>query len=240
WCRALLHRAGPDTGPSRGDWSRSWAEAELTAQEAIQAVLDGHPETNEPGVARTVAGALPAGTTLVVSSSMPVRDLEWYACPREGLRVLANRGANGIDGVVSTAVGVALAGEGHHGLLIGDLAFLHDTNGLLGLAQRGVDLTIVVVDNHGGGIFSFLPPATALARDRFEQLFGTPHSVDLAALARLHGLEATAVDEAAGLGPAVEEATAAGGVKVIVATTERAANVAVHDEIHAEVARALG
>ena len=240
WCRALLHRAGRDTGRSRGDWSGSWAEVEVAAQNAIQAVLDRHPETTEPGVARTFAGALPAGTTLVVSSSMPVRDLEWYARPREGLRVLANRGANGIDGVVSTAVGVALASEGHHGLLIGDLAFLHDTNGLLGLAQRGVDLTVVVVDNHGGGIFSFLPPATALARDRFELLFATPHGVDLAALARLHALEATAVDEAAALGPAVEEATAAGGVRVIVATTERDANVAVHDEIHTEVATALG
>ena len=212
----------------------------MAAQQAIQAVLDRHPEITEPGVARAFAGALPSGTTLVVSSSMPVRDLEWYARPREGLRVLANRGANGIDGVVSTAVGAALAGEGHHGLLIGDLAFLHDTNGMLGLAQRGVDLTIVVVDNHGGGIFSFLPPATALAPDRFELLFGTPHGVDLPALARLHGLEATSVTEAAAFGRAVDEASTAGGVRVIVATTERGANVAVHHEIHAEVATALG
>ena len=103
--------------------------------------------------------------------------------------MLANRGANGIDGVVSTAVGVALSGV-RTTLLIGDVAFLHDTNGLLGLAARGVDLTIVVVDNDGGGIFSFLPQRTSLPGDRFEQLFGTPHGVDLVAVARAHGVDA--------------------------------------------------
>jgi 2-succinyl-5-enolpyruvyl-6-hydroxy-3-cyclohexene-1-carboxylate synthase len=190
-------------------------------------------------VARALAAVLAPGTTLVVSSSMPVRDLEWYTRPRDALRVLANRGANGIDGVVSTAVGVALAGGARSALLIGDLAFLHDANGLLGLAGRGVELTIVVVDNRGGGIFSFLPPARALAPDRFETLFGTPHDVDLAALARLHGLAATAVNDAGELEPALEEAVVAGGVQVVVVGTDRGANVALHDEIHAEVVASL-
>lgn len=239
WCRALVDRRRSG-GVEEPAWLASWAEAESAAQGGIDTVLGRHREVSEPGVARTLAATLASGATLVVSSSMPVRDLEWYARPREGLRVLANRGANGIDGVVSTAVGTALATGGTTALLIGDLAFLHDVNGLLGLARRGVDLTIVVVDNHGGGIFSFLPPATELTPDRFELLFGTPHDVDLVALARLHGLGAAAVDEAAQLRPALEEAAAAGGVRVVVAATDRAANVAVHDEIHAAVAAELG
>lgn len=239
WCRALLDRGRPGGRAASPPWLASWAEAEAAAQGAIETVLGRHREVSEPLVARTVAAALAPGATLVVSSSMPVRDLEWYARPRQGLRVLANRGANGIDGVVSTAVGAALATGGTTALLIGDLAFLHDANGLLGLARRGVDLTIVVVDNHGGGIFSFLPPAMELAPDRFELLFGTPHDVDLVALARLHGLNAAAVNEAAALRPALEDAAAAGGVSVVVAATDRVANVAVHDEIHAAVAAAL-
>src|SRR5690606_37761106 len=111
---------------------------------------------SEPGVARALTGCVPEGTAIVVSSSMPVRDVEWYGTPRD-LRVLANRGANGIDGVVSTAVGVALANRRIGAptvVLVGDVAFLHDSNALLGLAARDLDLTIVVVDNDGGGIFS--------------------------------------------------------------------------------------
>ena len=239
WCRALVERARSSRSPAEQTWRASWEEAEASAQRAMDTVLGRHHEVTEPSVARTLAATLASGTTLVVSSSMPVRDLEWYARPRADVRVLANRGANGIDGVVSTAVGVALATGGPTAVLIGDLAFLHDANGLLGLAGRDLELTIVVVDNRGGGIFSFLPPASALAPDRFELLFGTPHDVDLAALARLHGLAVSAVGDAEALGPALEEATAAGGVHVVVVSTDRTANVAVHDEIHAEVAATL-
>jgi 2-succinyl-5-enolpyruvyl-6-hydroxy-3-cyclohexene-1-carboxylate synthase len=136
---------------------------------------------------------------------------------------------------VSTAAGVA-AGTGEPvTVLVGDVAFLHDSNALLGLADRGLDLTIVVVDNRGGGIFSFLPQATALSPDRFEQLFGTPHDVDLAALAGVHGVPATEVRAAADLAPAL----AGSGTRVVVVRTDRAANVAVHAELNAAVAAAL-
>src|SRR4029077_12483787 len=151
-------------------------------------------EPTEPGVARALLAALPGGATLVASSSMPIRDLEWYGRPRPGVRVVANRGANGIDGVVSTAVGVALGSGRPTALLIGDVARLHASNGLLGAAARPLDLTIVAVDNDGGGIFSFLPQASALDQERFEQLCGTPHGVDLAALAAVHGVPATSWD----------------------------------------------
>jgi 2-succinyl-5-enolpyruvyl-6-hydroxy-3-cyclohexene-1-carboxylate synthase len=184
-------------------------------------------------VARTLLDALAAGSTLVASSSMPVRDLEWYGRPRDGVRVVANRGANGIDGVVSTAVGVALGTGGPTVLLIGDVALLHDTNGLLGAAARAVDLTIVCVDNDGGGIFSFLPQAGAIDHDRFELLFGTPHGVDLPALAHVHGVDTVPWGDLGG-------ALAGGrGVRLVHVRTERRANVAVHDEIHRAVSGAL-
>ena len=216
---------------------RSWAAAEASAQAAFDRVLAGGA-TSDPLVARAVAAALPTGATLVVSSSMPVRDLEWYAAPRPDLRVLANRGANGIDGVTSTAVGVAATG-GRTAVLIGDLAFLHDANGLLGLASRGLDLTIVVVDNRGGAIFSFLPQQTSLSTQRFEQLFGTPQDVHLAGLAAAHGLPTVTVHEADLVGPTVGGLAAGGGTTLVIVETDRSANVAVHDAVHAAVAAAL-
>jgi 2-succinyl-5-enolpyruvyl-6-hydroxy-3-cyclohexene-1-carboxylate synthase len=218
---------------------RSWVAADAEAASALTAVLAARRDVTEPGVARSLVAALPSGAELVVSSSMPVRDVEWYSAPRTGLRVHANRGANGIDGVVSTAVGAALGSGRPTAVLIGDVAFLHDTNALLGIARRGIDLAVVVVDNDGGGIFSFLPQATSLEGDRFEQLFGTPHGVDPGAVAAAHGLDVTRLDAADEVGPAVAGALATGGVHVLVARTERTANVAVHDELHAAVAAAL-
>jgi 2-succinyl-5-enolpyruvyl-6-hydroxy-3-cyclohexene-1-carboxylate synthase len=229
-CIALEKRV---TGATGTPWLARWQHAEGRAQAAIDAVLLGHHEPTEPAAARMLLAALPTGATLVASSSMPIRDLEWYGAPRDGVRVLANRGANGIDGVVSTAVGAALGTGAPTALLIGDIALLHDGNGLLGAALRDIDLTIVVVDNDGGGIFSFLPQASALPNERFEQLFGTPHGVDPAALAAVHGIPTLPWDDLA-------DALAKGpGVRLVHVRTDRAANVAVHDEINRAVVAAL-
>jgi 2-succinyl-5-enolpyruvyl-6-hydroxy-3-cyclohexene-1-carboxylate synthase len=217
-------------------WLREWTAAEDAAQHAIDEVLTAQIELTEPFVARAVAGY---ASTLVVSSSMPVRDLEWYAAPRDGLRVLANRGANGIDGVVSTAVGVAIESGEPVTVLIGDIAFLHDSNALLGLASRDLDLTIVVVDNRGGGIFSFLPQATTYAPDAFEALFGTPHDVDITTLAAAHGIPTVRVHAPGGLVSALEVASYAPGSHVVLVPTDRHTNVAVHEQVHAAVAVAL-
>ncbi|HEY2331812.1 MAG TPA: 2-succinyl-5-enolpyruvyl-6-hydroxy-3-cyclohexene-1-carboxylic-acid synthase [Acidimicrobiales bacterium] len=237
WCSSLAAElAGLDVDAG---WASGWRTAEAAAQAAVDRVLGRRPAISEPAVARHLAAELPDGATLVVGSSMPVRDVEWFSAPRSGLRVLANRGANGIDGVVSTAVGVALACDGAPtAALVGDLSFLHDASALLALADRRVDLTIVVVDNRGGGIFSFLPQAAAIPPDRFELLFGTPHDVDLLALARVHGLAVRGVRTAADLDDALGSVGEL-GVRVVVARTDRASNVAVHDELHAEVARVL-
>lgn len=228
-CRALALRVRGAAGTT---WAARWRRAESVAQAALDA---GTAALSEPAIARTVGASVPDGGSLVVSSSMPVRDVEWYVAPRHGLTVHANRGANGIDGVVSTAVGVALASGAPTALLIGDLAFLHDANGLLALAGRTVDLTIVVVDNAGGAIFSFLPQRAQLPVERFEQLFGTPTGTDPAAVARAHGLE---VVEAATLDD-VRAAVARRGTKVVVVRSDRNANVAAHDALHRAVQAAL-
>ncbi len=219
---------------ARTPWAARWRRAEERAQTALSAALAEVARPTEPGLARALVAALPDGSMLVVSSSMPVRDVEWYAVPRHGLRIVANRGANGIDGVVSTAVGVALGSARPTTLLIGDIAFLHDQNGLLGLASRGADLTVVVVDNDGGGIFSFLPQATQVPAERFEALFGTPHGVDPLAVAAYHGLPGLELLDLADLAGAI-----GCGPRVVRVRTDRADNVAVHQALHAAVAAAL-
>lgn len=220
-------------------WLQRWSGADQLAAAVMASQLDDGTGMSEPAVARTVAAALPAGSGLVVSSSMPVRDLEWYSAPRTGLSVMANRGANGIDGVVSTAVGVALARSGPVAVLIGDVAMLHDSNALLGLASRDVDLTVVVVDNDGGGIFSFLPQAAALPPARFEELFGTPHGVDLVTLVGAHGLDATVITDTDSLARAVAASAGSAGTSVVVVRTSRDTNVSVHARLHDDVTEAL-
>lgn len=210
--------------------AQAWREASELVGAAIDRTLEAVP-LSEPAVARRLTRSLPPGSVLVTSSSMPVRDVEWFGVVRRDLRVLANRGANGIDGVVSTAVGASLVGA-KTTLLIGDVAFLHDSNGLLGLADRGVDLTIVVLDNDGGGIFSFLPQRAELDGDRFERFFGTPHGLDLVALSRAHGVEAERVED-------VEQLDWRRGVRVLVVPTDRDANVALHRRLEEAAVRAV-
>jgi 2-succinyl-5-enolpyruvyl-6-hydroxy-3-cyclohexene-1-carboxylate synthase len=226
-------------GPAPRDWQERWRAASDAAATAVAATLARESTPNEPAIARDVVAALPDGAGLVVASSMPIRDVERYAAPREGLTVLANRGANGIDGTVSTAVGLAIGSGSPTALLVGDIAFLHDSNGLLGVGARGIDLVCVVVDNDGGGIFSFLPQARALPTERFETLFGTPHGLDLVAVAAAFGVDARALGRDDQVGGAVREAIAKGGVHVLVARTDRAANIDVHGRIDAAVAAAV-
>ncbi len=217
------------------EWRAAWAAADAVAQDAIDGVLVDAP-LSEPAVARRLTRDLPPGSALVCSSSMPIRDVEWFGVPRADLRVVANRGANGIDGVVSTAVGVACAGV-RTTLLIGDVAFLHDSNGLLGLADRGAELggldcTIVVLDNDGGGIFSFLPQHEVLEHDRYEALYGTPHHLDLAGLAAAHGVRAERVTDP-------DQLDWRPGVRVLVVPGDRDENLALHRRLGEAVTDAV-
>ena len=234
---ALLAAALTDRLPApperAGAWLSGWLEAEHRAQAAIEAALAG--DLSDPSVARLLGRALPNPSNWVIASSMPIRDAEWYADSVGAARVFSNRGANGIDGVIATATGVALATGSPTFVLIGDVAFVHDASSLTALARRDIDLRIVCVDNDGGGIFNFLPQATTLAPDRFEQLFGTPHGTDLGALAAAHGLPARLVTDRAAFAAAVAEP----GTRVVLVRSDRATNVVVHDAVHAAVGEAL-
>lgn len=213
-------------------WLDRWGAAETAAQAALSKWCGA--TWSEPTVARTVTDAL-GSSQLVVSSSMPIRDVEWFGTVTPDATVHANRGANGIDGVVSTAIGVALATRRHTVLLIGDVALLHDANGLIGLARRDVSLTVVVVNNDGGSIFSFLPQATVVGESVFESLYGTPHGVSFASLAAAHGLEHIEVVDAAALSAAVRSP----GVRIVEARFARGANVAAHESANAAAVSAV-
>lgn len=231
--RSVVHQGAPTA------WREGWIAADQLAVAAINSVLAQQVEATEPGVVVDLFTLLDSQGIVVLSSSMPVRDAEWFAPARTGLRVLCNRGANGIDGVTSTAVGAALT-SAPTALLIGDVAFLHDTNALLGLMARQVNLVIIVIDNNGGGIFSFLPAHDLLETERFEQLFGTPHGVDLVKLAAAHQVPAERVATRTGVQAAIAGALTRGGPRVIVVSTNRDQNLAVHRELNLAVSRAIG
>jgi 2-succinyl-5-enolpyruvyl-6-hydroxy-3-cyclohexene-1-carboxylate synthase len=230
--------AAPGPGPA-SPWLRGWLEAERLAREAIDGLLDEWAEPFEGRVARDLVGWMPGRGTLVVGSSMPVRDVDAFARPRDGLRFVANRGLSGIDGFVATALGVAAATDEPVAALCGDLTLLHDASSLLGAAGRPRGVTLVVVDNDGGGIFSFLPQAQ-LPAGLFEPLFGTPHGLDLTALAAAARVPARVVEKAADLVPALDAALAGGGTQLVVVRSDRAANLARHRTLTEAVAVAVG
>ncbi len=227
-------------------WSTAWQGAEERARAVIaEMVGPAGPDVpiTEPSLAHRLFRALPEEATLVVSSSMPVRDLEAYGVARlRPPRVVANRGANGIDGVVSTAVGVAVAG-GPTVALVGDLAFLHDASAMVAVAGDEVDLTVVVADNRGGGIFSFLPAAEVLDPRTFETLFGTPPGPDPGAVASGFGWPVDDLGPAAGPGgleSALARRVGAGSRSVIrVHLPGRTANVHHHRLIQDAIVAAV-
>jgi 2-succinyl-5-enolpyruvyl-6-hydroxy-3-cyclohexene-1-carboxylate synthase len=184
--------------------------------------------------------ALPAGALLVLGSSTPVRDVDRLAVPRPGVTVLANRGVAGIDGTISTAVGAALAHQGAGGgpafALMGDLTFLHDLTGLLlGEGEARPDLTVVVPDNDGGGIFAQLEPGQPRYAGTYRRVFGTPHGRDLVAVARSLGWAASEVGDPDQLAAAL----AAGGPRVVVVRTDAAAEAELAGRLRAAAAAAL-
>jgi 2-succinyl-5-enolpyruvyl-6-hydroxy-3-cyclohexene-1-carboxylate synthase len=245
-CRAVVDRVGP--GQPDRSWSRGWQAAESAAQSALTELLEPDPGPGgdlgplaESALARRLLRSLASEAIMVVSSSMPVRDVEAFAPPRSSPpSVLANRGANGIDGVVSTALGVALGSGRPTVALVGDLAFLHDCSALV--RGPGIDppCTIVVADNGGGGIFSFLPPASALDATTFEHLFGTPQATDVAAVAGGFGLPVTDVDNVDSAVSAVGRTLGSGRLSVVrVRLPGRDENVEGHRRVNRSVVGAV-
>ena len=180
---------------------------------------------------------LPGTATVVVASSMPVRDVETFFPARpDPPRVLANRGANGIDGTVSTAFGAAAA-YGPVVLVIGDVALAHDVGGLLAATRLGLKITIVLLDNDGGGIFNFLP--VSREGEDFERHVATPHGLDFAHAAELYGCGYERAGDPEGFRAALDRAVAADRTTIVAVRTDRDANVALHREVWEAVARSV-
>ncbi len=206
-------------------WLESWRSADEAAAVAIDHTLGD--ELSEPLVARKLGEWLPRDAALFVASSMPVRDVESYLAVRlDAPRVLSNRGANGIDGTVSAAFGAVAAAGGPVVLLIGDVALAHDVGGLLANRRLALAITIVLLNNDGGGIFHFLPVATQA--DAFEEHVATPHGLDFARAAELYGCAYERPADAAELRRSVERSLGSGSTTIIEVRTDREQNVELH------------
>jgi 2-succinyl-5-enolpyruvyl-6-hydroxy-3-cyclohexene-1-carboxylate synthase len=223
-------------GPGASDWLDSWQRADRAARAALDAALD-EAGVSEPRLARDLLAVLPGGALLWSGSSMPIRDLDSHMAARGDIAVRASRGASGIDGTVSAAIGAALAHGGPAYALIGDLAFLHDAAGLtLGPREPRPDLCLIVVNNDGGGIFSTLEQA---AFDGFERLFGTSHGAALHHLAAAFGVPYQRLEQADDLGKAIQ----GNGLRMVEVRTDRAAGASLRTRLRAvaeEAIRAAG
>jgi 2-succinyl-5-enolpyruvyl-6-hydroxy-3-cyclohexene-1-carboxylate synthase len=225
------------TAPS--EWTSRWQALDGVAAKAIADTSRSAPFPNEPAVARIVVENAPVGAYVTVGSSMPIRDVDTFGgTSSRPIRVFGNRGTNGIDGIVSAALGTAATGQPAIAL-VGDVSMFHDLNALGTAAQLDLPLTIVVINNDGGGIFHFLPQRDPDVLDplTFEKYLGTPHGTDFVAIATALGLEAYNVDEADELARLIS--TVGDKPRLVQVRTERDANVELHHKIAAAVAKAL-
>jgi 2-succinyl-5-enolpyruvyl-6-hydroxy-3-cyclohexene-1-carboxylate synthase len=219
----------PSAGAARADasWLRLWRDADATAGAALTTALADVAGLSEPLVARRLGEWLHPEHTLFVAASMPIRDVELYLPAARPLpRVLSNRGANGIDGIVSSAFGAAAASPEPVVVLIGDVALAHDLGGLLAARRLGLELTIVLLNNDGGGIFHFLPVSGE--GDTFTEHVATPHGLDFSHAAALYGLRHVPARNEQELRGSLDSAIGSGTVTLIEVTTERAENLALH------------
>jgi len=214
------------------DWADRWTAAEATAQEAIDEVLGEIDALNEPALHRSLGAQFASGDRVLLASSMPVRDAEAYLRGGDDdVRFFSNRGANGIDGLISTACGIATGCRGTTWVVLGDLALAHDLGGLAALRTASASIRLVVIDNGGGGIFDFLPQAGQIESERFERLFTTPSRLDFEQVAGLFGLTYMEIGQLAHLDRLADLSRVLAHVRV-----ERDANV----EIHRRIAEAVG
>ena len=211
----------------RAGWREQWISAGKRATAAIAATIVSTP-LHEGHVVRALSARLPDTGQVFIGSSMPIRAADsFWPLARPQQRFFANRGASGIDGLVSTGLGVATGrNPSPTVLLLGDLSLYHDMNGLWALQRHGIRATIVVCDNNGGGIFNFLPQAEH--QDVFEEIFATPLGLDLSQVARLYGLVYSPVSDRSGLEPAIADAIAAPTPTMVVVRFKREDSVSGH------------
>ncbi|HYH52538.1 MAG TPA: 2-succinyl-5-enolpyruvyl-6-hydroxy-3-cyclohexene-1-carboxylic-acid synthase [Solirubrobacterales bacterium] len=204
-----------------------WLEADAAAQAALDQTLDGAEPITEPALHRALGAAHRSGDLVYTSSSMPIRDQETFLAANDtDVLFLSNRGANGIDGLLSSGIGAAQASGRPTTIISGDLGFLHDIGGLAALRDVSTPVRIVVIDNDGGGIFHFLPQESALDSGEFEALLGTPRGVDVTKAAALFDLPHQRLKSLAELPDAL-----AAGAGLIDVKTDRQANVEAHREL---------
>jgi len=212
----------------------TWMALDATCATAAGKALDDLVFPNEPEIARSLIATLKAGETVHVGSSMPIRDVDTFAIPRSDITVFANRGVNGIDGTISTAIGVALAGRSVT-LLVGDVAALHDATALAEAVRLSASLRVIVVNNDGGGIFSLLPQAKngLISTDVYERHWGTPHGLSLCNVASGFGMESREVETLNEYVAAISEPVT--GPELIELRTDRDENLSHHREVRAAI-----
>jgi 2-succinyl-5-enolpyruvyl-6-hydroxy-3-cyclohexene-1-carboxylate synthase len=226
--------------PANRGWLDTWKAVDQATAAAIESALALEEDPFEGRAAAEVAALVPEGGTLVVGNSMPIRDVDAFVRgDQRRLRIVGNRGANGIDGVISTALGAAAVATGPVVLLVGDLSFLHDLNGMLAACKYDLDATVVVLNNDGGGIFSFLPQAEQLDVPTFEALFGTPTGLDIAAATQLFGASHARPRDWGAFRREFCRSLDGHGLSVIELITDRDRNVTQHRAVWAAVAEAL-
>jgi 2-succinyl-5-enolpyruvyl-6-hydroxy-3-cyclohexene-1-carboxylate synthase len=239
-CAAVCDGLAEGDAAPRGAWLADFAAADRRTSAAVERCLAEEESLLEPRAVRELDKALPDGSLLYVSNSLPVRDLDAFLpASTRPLRVLSNRGANGIDGMVSSALGAAAADCGRVVLLTGDLAFAHDLGGLLAARRHGLRATIVLLNNDGGGIFSFLPIAAYGDAVRFEENFRMPLGVDFAPAAQSFGVHFTRAVSWEHFRAAVKESASAASTSVIEVPVDRDRSVAHRREIQRAVREAL-
>lgn len=231
FCEALSEALqSPTRKPETSPWTTRWQDVNQNARAAMAHRLEEEDRCSEPGVFGELVSLLTAGATLFAGNSMPVRDLDtFFGGSTRPIRFLANRGASGIDGVVSSALGASAVSIEPLVLVIGDLSFYHDMNGLLAAKRHDLNATIVLLNNDGGGIFSFLPQGEQ--SEHFEELFGTPHGLDFRHAAEMYGLTYCRVEGSDQFRAAVHDSIGAPGVHLIEVRTDRHANALLHEKL---------
>jgi len=223
------------SGAGLEDWTLAWIDAERTAGEAVSDELSKVGDPTEPGLQAALGPALGDGDLVYTASSMPIRDQEAFLPAGDAdVLFLCNRGANGIDGLVSSGIGAAHASGRPTVIVTGDLGLLHDIGGLAALRDVRGPVRIVVVNNDGGGIFHFLPQEEAMVPEEFEGLLGTPRSVDVAKAADMFGIEHRNIDDLEQLGAALSA-----GTGLIEVPVDRQENLALHRRLTEAAQEAL-
>ena len=241
-CEGLLTTLKQGDGKNRQEslWLKSWQEAERTTRAALQSAISDFTEPFEGRIFTELTQLLPDGASLFVGNSMPVRDLDTFFWGGERrVRIAGNRGANGIDGVVSSALGFSAGAQSNAPsvLVIGDLSFLHDLNGLLAARLHQLNMVVVLINNDGGGIFSFLPQAAH--PEHFEQLFGTPTGIEFSGAIAMYGGHYQRAGDWTSFREAVQQGMISGGLHVVEVVTERESNVSMHRHLWRTVGSAL-